>query len=71
MCVSRLYEEGRTETRAHVAQDRATTHAATAVSFERAMVGAIFLSEGLSKFLLPNVFGVGRFTAIGVPCRSP
>jgi putative oxidoreductase len=33
----------------------------------RLMVGAIFLSEGIQKFLFPNELGVGRFTKIGLP----
>ncbi|HBZ68900.1 MAG TPA: DoxX family protein [Deltaproteobacteria bacterium] len=33
----------------------------------RAMVGAIFVSEGLQKFLFPDALGVGRFTKIGIP----
>jgi uncharacterized membrane protein YphA (DoxX/SURF4 family) len=31
----------------------------------RLMVGAVFLSEGLQKFLFPEQFGVGRFEKIG------
>lgn len=31
----------------------------------RLTVGLIFLSEGLQKYLLPDVTGVGRFTKIG------
>jgi len=33
----------------------------------RLMVGAIFLSEGIQKFLFPSVRGVGRFIKIGLP----
>jgi uncharacterized membrane protein YphA (DoxX/SURF4 family) len=31
------------------------------------MVGAVFLSEGLQKFITPEKTGVGRFTKIGLP----
>jgi len=31
------------------------------------MVGAVFLSEGIQKFLYPEVRGVGRFIKIGLP----
>lgn len=31
------------------------------------MVGAIFLSEGIQKFLFPDQFGAGRFLKIGLP----
>ena len=33
----------------------------------RLMVGAVFLSEGIQKFLFPAALGVGRFTSIGIP----
>src|ERR1039458_2527580 len=31
------------------------------------LVGAVFLSEGIQKFLFPATLGVGRFTKIGIP----
>lgn len=33
----------------------------------RLMVGAVFLSEGLQKFLFPAIRGAGRFEKIGLP----
>lgn len=33
----------------------------------RLMVGAVFLSEGIQKFLFPEVRGAGRFEKIGLP----
>jgi putative oxidoreductase len=33
----------------------------------RLAVGAVFLSEGIQKFLFPAALGVGRFTKIGIP----
>jgi putative oxidoreductase len=33
----------------------------------RLVVGAVFLSEGIQKFLFPNDLGVGRFVKIGIP----
>lgn len=33
----------------------------------RFMVGGIFLSEGIQKFLFPDTLGVGRFDQIGIP----
>jgi uncharacterized membrane protein YphA (DoxX/SURF4 family) len=33
----------------------------------RVMVGAVFFSEGIQKFLYPSVRGVGRFIKIGLP----
>jgi putative oxidoreductase len=33
----------------------------------RLMVGAVFLSEGIQKFLFPDALGAGRFKKIGLP----
>lgn len=33
----------------------------------RLMVGVVFLSEGLQKFLFPEIRGAGRFAEIGFP----
>ncbi len=33
----------------------------------RLMVGWVFLSEGIQKFLYPEALGVGRFVKIGIP----
>lgn len=33
----------------------------------RLLVGPVFLSEGIQKFLFPDALGVGRFTKIGIP----
>jgi putative oxidoreductase len=33
----------------------------------RLMVGIVFLSEGLQKFLFPATMGAGRFESIGLP----
>lgn len=33
----------------------------------RLMVGAVFLSEGIQKFLFPEELGAGRFEKIGFP----
>ncbi|HBZ01946.1 MAG TPA: DoxX family protein [candidate division Zixibacteria bacterium] len=33
----------------------------------RLLVGHVFFSEGVQKFLFPDTLGVGRFTAIGIP----
>ena len=43
------------------------THAGAVVILIRLMVGGIFLSEGIQKFLFPNENGVGRFVKIGIP----
>ena len=33
----------------------------------RLIVGAVFLSEGIQKFLFADALGVGRFLRIGIP----
>jgi uncharacterized membrane protein YphA (DoxX/SURF4 family) len=44
-----------------------TTHAAAAVIIIRLMVGAVFVSEGIQKFMFPAEVGAGRFEKIGFP----
>jgi putative oxidoreductase len=44
-----------------------TTGAPASVLLIRLMVGAVFLSEGIQKFLFAGDLGVGRFTKIGIP----
>jgi uncharacterized membrane protein YphA (DoxX/SURF4 family) len=36
----------------------------------RVLIGAIFLSEGIQKFVFPESLGVGRFAKIGIPAPS-
>jgi len=43
------------------------TSAPPSVIIIRLVVGAVFLSEGIQKFLFPNDLGVGRFIKIGIP----
>lgn len=43
------------------------TNTHPAVILVRLLVGAVFLSEGIQKFLFPDDLGVGRFTKIGIP----
>jgi putative oxidoreductase len=43
------------------------TEAPRSVLLIRLMVGLVFLSEGIQKFLFPEAVGVGRFTKIGLP----
>ena len=43
------------------------TSAPRSVILVRLIVGAVFLSEGIQKFLFPNDLGVGRFIKIGIP----
>ena len=45
---------------------RNTDHSKTTVLI-RMMVGAVFLSEGIQKFLFPEALGAGRFAKIGLP----
>ena len=43
------------------------TNAPHATILIRLLVGAVFLSEGIQKFLFPAALGVGRFVKIGIP----
>jgi len=40
---------------------------ANAILLIRILVGWVFLSEGIQKFLFPDSLGVGRFIKIGIP----
>jgi putative oxidoreductase len=44
-----------------------STNGPRATILIRLLVGAVFLSEGIQKFLFPAALGVGRFTRIGIP----
>ena len=48
-------------------QDLLRTTAPAATVFVRFIVGWVFLSEGIQKFLLPEMLGSGRFARIGIP----
>jgi putative oxidoreductase len=41
-----------------------------AVLLLRLVVGGVFVSEGLQKFLFPGELGVGRFVKIGIPMAA-
>lgn len=43
------------------------TNAPSATLLLRIAVGAIFVSEGIQKFLFEDALGVGRFVKIGIP----
>jgi putative oxidoreductase len=40
---------------------------ARAILLIRVLVGWVFVSEGIQKFLFPDSLGVGRFVRIGIP----
>jgi putative oxidoreductase len=46
------------------------SRAAASVLLIRLSVGAVFLSEGIQKFLFPQALGVGRFVKIGIPAPA-
>jgi uncharacterized membrane protein YphA (DoxX/SURF4 family) len=48
-----------------ILRPRSTAPAATLLI--RLMVGWVFLSEGIQKFLFPGALGAGRFVKIGIP----
>lgn len=41
--------------------------AAASTLLVRLLVGGVFLSEGVQKFLFPDALGVGRFMKLGIP----
>ncbi len=41
--------------------------ATKAILLIRILVGWVFLSEGIQKFVFPELLGVGRFAKIGIP----
>ncbi len=45
----------------------ASIRAPASVLLIRVMVGVVFLTEGVQKFLYPDELGVGRFIKIGIP----
>jgi putative oxidoreductase len=48
-------------------QNIIATSAPASVILIRLVVGGVFLSEGIQKFLYPGENGVGRFMKIGIP----
>ncbi len=44
-----------------------TSRAPAATILIRLIVGCVFMSEGIQKFLYPEALGVGRFVKIGIP----
>lgn len=48
-------------------QKTQSTNAPLSIILIRILVGCVFLSEGIQKFLYPNEIGAGRFAKIGLP----
>src|SRR6266513_3317386 len=44
-----------------------STNAPASTVLVRLLVGSVFLSEGIQKFLYPPELAAGRFTKIGIP----
>jgi putative oxidoreductase len=44
-----------------------STNAPAATVLVRILVGSVFLSEGIQKFLFPSELAAGRFAKIGIP----
>ncbi|HET9981968.1 MAG TPA: DoxX family protein [Longimicrobiales bacterium] len=51
-------------------RDLLSTHAPAATVLIRLLVGAVFLSEGVQKFLYPAALAAGRFARIGLPAPA-
>ena len=43
------------------------TNAPASIILIRMLVGGVFLSEGIQKFLYPELRGAGRFATLGIP----
>lgn len=52
---------------ARTASPEWTTRTAKALLLVRILVGWVFVSEGVQKFVFPAQLGVGRFEKIGIP----
>jgi putative oxidoreductase len=48
----------------------ASPDASAAVILVRLLVGMVFLTEGIQKYLFPEALGVGRFAKIGIPAPA-
>ena len=48
----------------------ARVDAPAATLLVRLLVGGVFLSEGIQKFVYPDALGVGRFAKIGIPAPA-
>jgi len=46
------------------------SNAPAATILVRVAAGAVFLTEGIQKFLYPDALGVGRFVKIGIPAAQ-
>jgi len=53
--------------RRHLMSSLLRSDAGAAVVLVRLIVGAVFCSEGVQKFLFPAALGAGRFARIGIP----
>jgi uncharacterized membrane protein YphA (DoxX/SURF4 family) len=62
-------EKGKLESRMHLSR-MLHSNAPAATILVRLLVGGVFLSEGIQKFLFPATLGVGRFAKIGIPAPS-
>ena len=47
--------------------NKPTDRVARGIVIIRVLVGWVFLSEGIQKFLFPAALGIGRFAKIGIP----
>jgi uncharacterized membrane protein YphA (DoxX/SURF4 family) len=50
--------------------ERLRGNAPAATWVVRLAIAAVFVSEGIQKFVFPAALGVGRFTKIGIPMSA-
>lgn len=67
MIVSHDRRAGRGNALLSMASTLTRTNAPGAVILIRILVGAVFLEEGIQKFLFPELLGEGRLARIGIP----
>ena len=53
--------------RMHETERLGTQRAPRAMVLLRLAIGFVFITEGIQKFLAPELLGAGRFTKIGIP----
>jgi uncharacterized membrane protein YphA (DoxX/SURF4 family) len=54
----------------NIMQGNSQAYGSKAIVLIRLAVGAVFLSEGIQKFIFPDALGVGRFVKIGIPAPA-
>jgi putative oxidoreductase len=62
-----MLHQGPTRNNQTMLKKLTASNATAGVWLIRLAIGAVFVPEGIQKFLFPDALGVGRFTKIGIP----